>query len=29
MKRINRRDFLKYTGVAGGALFMGMDGGDA
>jgi len=27
MKRISRRSFLKYTGVAGGALFSGMDGG--
>lgn len=26
MKRVNRRDFLKYTGVAGGALFMGIGG---
>ncbi len=26
MKRVSRRDFLKYTGVAGGALFMGMGG---
>jgi uncharacterized protein (DUF362 family) len=29
MERISRRDFLRYTGVAGGALFMGMDGGAA
>jgi uncharacterized protein (DUF362 family) len=29
MKSVNRRDFLKYTGVAGGALFLGMDGGIA
>jgi uncharacterized protein (DUF362 family) len=29
MKRFSRRDFLRYTGVAGGALFMGMDGGEA
>jgi uncharacterized protein (DUF362 family) len=29
MKRISRRDFLKYTGVAGGALFLNMDGGVA
>lgn len=29
MKRVNRRDFLRYTGVAGGALFLGMDGGVA
>ncbi|MDP2967871.1 MAG: DUF362 domain-containing protein, partial [Deltaproteobacteria bacterium] len=26
MERVSRRDFLKYTGVAGGALFMGMGG---
>ena len=26
MKRVNRRDFLKYTGMAGGALFMGTGG---
>jgi uncharacterized protein (DUF362 family) len=29
MKKISRRDFLKYTGVSGGALFLGMDGGIA
>jgi uncharacterized protein (DUF362 family) len=29
MKSISRRDFLKYTGVAGGALFMGISGGVA
>jgi uncharacterized protein (DUF362 family) len=29
MKRVNRRDFLKYTGIAGGALFLRMDGGIA
>jgi uncharacterized protein (DUF362 family) len=29
MHRIRRRDFLKYTGIAGGALFLGMDGGNA
>jgi len=29
MKRVNRRDFLKYTGVAGGSIFLGMDGGKA
>jgi uncharacterized protein (DUF362 family) len=29
MKRVNRRDFLKYTGVAGGALYMGINGGKA
>jgi uncharacterized protein (DUF362 family) len=29
MKRVNRRDFLRYTGVAGGALFLGIDGGIA
>jgi uncharacterized protein (DUF362 family) len=29
MKRVSRRDFLKYTGMAGGALFLGMDGGIA
>ncbi len=29
MKRVNRRDFLRYTGGAGAALFMGMDGGAA
>src|SRR4030067_1544960 len=29
MKRINRRDFLRYTGVAGGVLFLNMDGGAA
>ena len=27
MKRVSRRDFLKYTGVAGGALCLGMNGG--
>jgi uncharacterized protein (DUF362 family) len=27
MKSINRRDFLKVTGAAGGALFLGMNGG--
>jgi uncharacterized protein (DUF362 family) len=27
IERISRRDFLKYSGVAGGALFLGMDGG--
>ena len=27
MKRVSRRDFLKYTGVAGGALYLGMNGG--
>jgi hypothetical protein len=27
MKRFSRRDFLKYSGVAGGALIMGMEGG--
>ena len=29
MKRVSRRDFLKYTGVAGGGLFLNMDGGAA
>jgi uncharacterized protein (DUF362 family) len=29
MKRVNRREFLRYTGLAGGALFLGMDGGIA
>jgi uncharacterized protein (DUF362 family) len=29
MESVNRRDFLRYTGVAGGALFLGMDGGIA
>jgi uncharacterized protein (DUF362 family) len=29
MKKVSRRDFLKYTGVSGGALFLGMDGGIA
>jgi uncharacterized protein (DUF362 family) len=29
MKRISRRDFLKFTGVAGGSLFLDMDGGIA
>jgi uncharacterized protein (DUF362 family) len=29
MKRISRRDFLMYSGVAGSALFLGMDGGMA
>jgi uncharacterized protein (DUF362 family) len=29
MKGISRRDFLKYTGVAGGTLFSGMNGGIA
>src|SRR4030042_1529877 len=27
MKRVSRRDFLKYTGVAGGALFLGAEVG--
>ena len=27
--KLNRRDFLKYSGVAGGAFLMGMDGGIA
>jgi uncharacterized protein (DUF362 family) len=27
MKRVSRRDFLKYTGAAGGALCLGMNGG--
>jgi uncharacterized protein (DUF362 family) len=27
MERFSRRDFLKYSGVAGGALFLGIDGG--
>ena len=27
MKKFSRRDFLKYSGVAGGAFLMGMDGG--
>src|SRR4030066_853761 len=26
MKRVSRRDFLKVTGVSGGALFLGMEG---
>jgi len=29
MKKVSRRDFLKYTGVAGGALYMGINGGKA
>lgn len=29
MKAISRRDFLKYTGVAGGTLFSGLNGGIA
>jgi len=29
MNQINRRDFLRYTCVAGGALFLGIDGGMA
>ncbi len=29
MKRVSRRDFLKYAGVADGALFLGADGGGA
>lgn len=29
IKGVSRRDFLKYTGVAGGILFLGMDGGVA
>jgi anaerobic selenocysteine-containing dehydrogenase len=28
MKRVTRRDFLKLTGAAGGALFLGMSGGE-
>jgi uncharacterized protein (DUF362 family) len=27
MERMNRRDFIKVTGLAGGALFFGIDGG--
>jgi len=27
MERFSRRDFLKYSGAAGGALFLGMDAG--
>ncbi len=29
MKRVNRRDFLKYAGVAGGSILLGMNGGEA
>jgi len=29
MEKVSRRDFLKVTGVSGGALFLGMDGGIA
>jgi uncharacterized protein (DUF362 family) len=29
MKKVSRRDFLKYTGVTGGALLLGMSGGIA
>ena len=29
MKKVSRRDFLKYTGMAGGALFLGGNGGRA
>jgi uncharacterized protein (DUF362 family) len=29
MRRVSRRDFLKYTGAAGGALFLRKDGGIA
>jgi uncharacterized protein (DUF362 family) len=29
MKRVSRRDFLKYAGVAGSTLFLGMNGGGA
>jgi len=29
MKRVNRRDFLKYAGATGSTLFLGMDGGRA
>jgi len=29
MKKVSRRDFLKVTGVSGGALLLGMDGGIA
>jgi uncharacterized protein (DUF362 family) len=29
MKKVSRRGFLKYTGMAGGALFLGRDGGMA
>jgi uncharacterized protein (DUF362 family) len=28
MGGLNRRDFLKVSGIAGGALFLGMDGGE-
>jgi uncharacterized protein (DUF362 family) len=29
MKRVSRRDFIRYTGMAGGALFLGVNGGIA
>jgi uncharacterized protein (DUF362 family) len=29
MKKVSRRDFLRYTGVAGGALFLDINGGMA
>ena len=29
MRGFNRRDFLKYSGVAGSTLFFGMKGGEA
>ncbi len=29
MERMNRRDFLKISGITGGALFLGIDGGKA
>ncbi len=29
MKEVSRRDFLRYTGVSGGVLFLGIDGGIA
>ncbi len=29
MKSVSRRDFIRYTGVAGGVLLMGIDGGKA
>jgi hypothetical protein len=29
MEKVSRRDFLKYAGVTGGALFLGIDGGIA
>jgi hypothetical protein len=28
MEGLKRRDFLKFSGIAGGVLFLGIDGGE-